>query len=194
MDDIEVLRIIERKSSIPQDNESFNMISTAYDRAAEIIRRHIKNTTGETGFYLMKEPEEALESVTLEPNGPFENMNVYLHGICGCFAIALHDLFKYQITYFVDSEDEPKPTNLIHAYCQNNGMLIDVRGATKDETACFSAFEDFFTDPVIIETTRQELYKQITTEMGTETAEKYIDLAKKFIQAHEDVYNTSRKE
>ena len=188
MTDTEVLHIIERKTTIPQEGETFETIEKAYNRAIEIIRRHIQANTKDTGFYLEKEPEEALETTPLDDGIKGTDMGCYLHGHCACFAIALHELFGYRLLFFVDSEDEPTIENIIHAYCEKDGRLIDVRGITTDETACFSAFEDFFTDPVILETTAQELRWNACSIAGKETTQKYIDLAKDFILNHADFY------
>lgn len=188
MNDINVLHIIQRKTTIPAEGESFNDIEKAYDRAIEIIRQHIHATTHETGFYLEDDPEEALESMPLNDGMPNTGMDLYLHGHCTCFAIALHELFGYDLFFFIDSEDEKSIDNIIHAYCKKNGEYIDVRGITKDKTACFSAFEDFFTDPVVIKTTVEELRKNACKIAGKTTAEKYIGLAREFILSHKDFY------
>lgn len=191
MNDTDVLHIIERKSSIPQNNEIFDDISKAYDRAAEIIREHIRNQTGETGFYLENDPEEALEAIELEKNGPLKNMSVYLHGICACFALALNRALNYELLYFTDSEEPPTPNNAVHVFCKHNDSFVDVRGITTDITACLSPFEDFFTEPVIIETTAQEIQQETESVMGKSDMEKYIKLAEAFIRKHIGFYITN---
>ena len=76
------------------------------------------------------------------------------NGICGVFALALHDRFGYPIEHIVapiepeeeyegDLEDNVPVNSLVHIYCVQDDILLDVRGATDDEALFMSEFSDW---------------------------------------------------
>lgn len=102
------------------------------------------------GFWDRKDPYKALCKVALPPDGGGSRMDagIFLHGVCGIFALTLAEEYGYPIyvTYaqpeseFSDDEDEPDldwcVSNAIHFYCVepvgDDTWYIDVRGRTKD--------------------------------------------------------------
>lgn len=104
------------------------------------------------GFYLSGDIEEALEE-TLLPGAPagLNHAGIFLHGVCGVFALALHDRFGYdiwQVSGYDETDMDPEDDDaapdefLLHIYCVCGEKLIDVRGTTDDEEEFLSAFED----------------------------------------------------
>ena len=73
---------------------------------------------------------------------------IFLHGICGIFALALHDRFGYPIEHVVvleepDDEDDEPYNDLIHIYCFSDNKFYDVRGWTDNEDLFFDEFSDW---------------------------------------------------
>lgn len=83
------------------------------------------------------------------PIGRDERAIYFLHGVCGVFAIALYDLFGYQIEVAAEENvvGSSWEDRLVHVYCRDdNQNLVDVRGVIDDEDLFLEDFEDFF-DP-----------------------------------------------
>lgn len=111
-----------------------------------------------TGLFFF--PEEAAEHLrgemfTADAGIPSRtDAGIFLHGICGVFALALHDKFGYPIEHIVapmepeeeyegDSEDNAPVNSLVHIYCVQDDVLLDVRGATDNEPLFMSEFSDW---------------------------------------------------
>lgn len=123
-------------------------------------------------------------------------MNVYLHGMCTVFAIALHDIYGYPVSVMLDDEEGSKDApdqHLIHAYCTANRdgapVFIDVRGTTGDAKTFKDEFSDFFdTEPVVVDGFPVERLKEwVRNDIG-ETSGEYLAIAKDFIRTHPDWY------
>jgi len=76
--------------------------------------------------------DEALEATILSDGRSAE---IFLHGYCDVFALALHQAFGYEMEQMADSAE---PDTLVHAYCishnaAGNKVFIDVRGITSSE-------------------------------------------------------------
>ena len=120
-------------------------------------------TMANTGFWKYADPKEALASYRfkLKPgkDAPEYEMDagVFLHGVCGIFALALSDVFRYDIelAYEQPDPDEEKTEDplscfnrLVHIYCtkqvEGKTYYIDVRGVTESwETFYGTAFSDW---------------------------------------------------
>ena len=97
-----------------------------------------------TGFWKSAAPEYLLAN---EHIGKGENALCFLHGVCGVFALALHNTFGYQIEVAADTDVDGTPweERIIHIYCRDGQEnFVDVRGITNDEDSFIVAFEDFF--------------------------------------------------
>lgn len=97
-----------------------------------------------TGFWNAKAPEYAL---SIEPIGRGETALYFLHGVCGVFALALHNIFGYQIEVAAEMNMDGAPweERIVHIYCRDNqNNFVDVRGVTNDEDLFIESFEDFF--------------------------------------------------
>lgn len=97
-------------------------------------------------FWDQPSPAEALENVKL--SGDID-ADFFLHGVCGFFALALHQEFGYPV-YVVAAEPEDWEdandtweNRIVHIYCRSGDTYIDVRGKTEDEEAFLNEFADF---------------------------------------------------
>lgn len=71
-----------------------------------------------------------------------EEVDFFMNGKCGAFAIALHSRFKYPV-YMAEFPADSKG-NTCHFYCEKEGMQIDVRGVhTADYSSKFDALDDY---------------------------------------------------
>lgn len=195
MTDRDVLAIIKRKSTIPNEGESFDTISKAYDRAIQIIQQHITDETKKTGAYLLNTAELREDFLEGQKISDTEDATVFHHGICTVFALALNQLYGYELLCLFDSQDESHTLgNIIHVFCEvpnhdiNFDYYVDAQGITDDITEICEGFEDFFTEPLILETTPEELKAEIISTMGEETANEWLQKAVAFIKDHENRY------
>ena len=82
---------------------------------------------------------EELENIRFcVDNSEEVDAGIFLHGICGVFALALHDRFGYPIEHVVvleepDDEDAEPYNDLIHIYCVSDNKFYDVRGCADNE-------------------------------------------------------------
>ena len=127
MTDKEVLEIIKRKTTIPEPGESFDYVSTAYDRAIQIIEAYMAEHR-KTGAFLACEKDwpcpdyGSFLEAQARPSCP--DPAQYLHGGCEVFAVALNNVFGYPIYYLTDATrfaNVKQPLNsLAHAYCKSD--------------------------------------------------------------------------
>lgn len=138
-----------------------------------------------TGFWLTPAIDEALENAHLSTG---DESSIFLHGLCGIFALALHEKFGYELEYIVDKNEPPSLAYLIHVYCHEEDQFIDIRGQTDDKDTFMAEFEDFFERYVTIPVDVETLAKALTDWTDSETLTRYTDAARAFIQAHKDYY------
>lgn len=114
----------------------------------------------DTGHWLEKDVDASLHSIALPKEGPTTGLaaDVFLHGFCGIFALAIADTFGYEIEVSAAEPEDKDDTdcgpnllmdwNIVHIYCvQREGAdaetaYIDVRGVTSDEEKFFDDFSD----------------------------------------------------
>lgn len=157
----------------------------------------------QTGFWNAEEPCEELEKLQLAFSGM--TADIFLHGICGFFALALHERFGYEIRFVYDENEykdllddsdceTPSPFQyLTHIYCvkeMKDGSLayIDIRGVTTDEEAFFGEYDDFLTDRDESEYPESDLRDDINEVNDKETVRKFMSDAVTFINEHIDFY------
>ena len=84
----------------------------------------------------------------------FHRMPAFRRRQTPAFSLALHDKFGYQIEHIVapveaeeeyegDLEDNTLVNSLVHIYCVQDDILLDVRGATDNEQLFMSEFSDW---------------------------------------------------
>ena len=166
-----------------------------------LTKKHMKY-----GFYTEleelreDEPEEEFDFgfmenesyINQDPNKNFKYVSAYdfLHGYCFEFALALNEMFGYEIECIMGEENE-----LIHAYCilKENGhnIYIDVRGYTDEYDTFIEEFEDW------IEYIETPIYpinntNQLKDCKNLNASEKYVyayDIAKRIINENKEYYH-----
>lgn len=138
-----------------------------------------------TGFWQTPDIDEALENAHLSTG---DESSIFLHGLCGIFALALHEEFGYDIEYIVDECADFCITELIHVYCFEEDQYIDVRGQTDDEDAFMAEFEDFFVRYAVLSVDAETLSNTLASWMDSESLTRYKKAALDFIQTHREFY------
>lgn len=143
-----------------------------------------------TGFYEKFKTtdgiETALENEFIDVNGRREPLQIYLHGLCGVFAIALNRKFGYRMLELADEENG----ECFHVCCADGNEFVDVRGRTENERTLLEPFEDFFT-AAVYETADPERYGRYCREMmGDAAFDAFLDAARTFIDLHRNYYET----
>ena len=139
-----------------------------------------------------EEPCEALEKIDL---GDGMDASIFLHGVCGIFALALHETFGYGLWVVAfepenwGDEDDTWANRLVHIYCQKDDCYIDVRGITHDREAFFDEFADFlYGDDEYIDVPAADLRDWISGLMSSKEYAFFHDAAIKLIQEHYSEY------
>lgn len=159
----------------------------------------MKNTKTTTGLFSVKSDDldEELNAISLGEDNEWFSAFYFLHGICGFFALALHDYYGYDIWRLdgidedVDEGEEPMDF-LIHIYCvAPNGQLIDVRGSTTDENAFVEEFLDFCDEDNINgrSMTAEELRNFLKPLLSEKEFDYFYYAAMDMITTHEDWYD-----
>ena len=69
----------------------------------------------------------------------YDDADVFLHGSCNLFALALHEKLGYPVFEVIDHQGR-----MAHVFCKaeyhGQEVFVDVRGATTDITECLSEF------------------------------------------------------
>lgn len=143
-----------------------------------------------TGFYKKFKTtdgiEAALENELVDVDGRREPVQVYLHGLCGVFAVALNRKFGYGMLELADKEDG----GCVHVCCADGNGFVDVRGRTESEEALLEPFEDFFTAPVYTPADPERYERYCRDMMGDAAFDAFLDAAGTFIDRHPNYYRT----
>lgn len=123
---------------------------------------------------------------------------VFVHGVCGIFALALNERFGYpiyQILDLRDDDDDSEPySQLVHIFCMDDENYIDVRGMTDNDELFFDDFaDDLGSDTDIFPLLASSCKKFIQESMSEDEFEILNAAAKSIIEKHIDWY-TTRKE
>lgn len=112
---------------------------------------------------------------------------IFLHGICGVFALALHDHLGYPISALHWRDEDPGDlwAGLEHFFCIAPGRVyVDVRGSTGD----FHAFCMEFPSPknfrILENLDAAQLRADLVFEMGEENLAKLYGKAMAEIEAN----------
>lgn len=135
-----------------------------------------------------EEPCEALEKVDL---GDRLDASIFLHGECGIFALALNEMFGYEIWVVAfepedwGDEEDTWENRLVHVYCQKGDCYIDVRGITDDWDAFLDEFADeLYGDDEYIDVPVTDLRNWIFESMPSETYNLFHNAAMGLIRKH----------
>lgn len=123
---------------------------------------------------------------------------VFVHGVCGIFALALNERFGYPIYQLLDlreNEDDSEPySQLVHIFCMEDDNYIDVRGMTDNDKLFFDDFaDDLGSDADIFPLLASSCKEFVQESMSEEEFEIFFAAAKDIIEKHIDWY-TTRKE
>lgn len=163
-----------------------------------------------TGFWTgvdLDAPDFAhLNDIVLD-SGPDDSIFLgdYLHGVCSVAAIALHDIFGYQVLSLYD-ENEAKKYGIkskyspifpiIHDFCYDpkHRVYIDVRGAISQFDVFVSEFDDFIDDPKCARNWVTKIgfpsryFSSCQKCLGEDTLMYYYTTIVSWIKAHKDMY------
>ena len=152
-----------------------------------------KSTEGDdkTLFWKGTCPSELLSFI---PIGREESALCFLHGVCGVFALALHDQFGYALE--VAAEDNTDGLSweerLVHIYCRDDDdNFVDVRGIISNQELFMEDFEDFF-NPArgdYFELSGNDLRRFLGDCMSAEELAWLYQAADKLIHDNIDGYN-----
>lgn len=149
-----------------------------------------------TLFWKETDPSDALSRIKCKTVG---DAQAFLHGVCGIFALALHEEFGYPVTVYAepaDGEDDPIVNRIVHIYCRDGENFIDVRGITADEDAFLNEFSDFISpksdsDEVIGDFPITDLEDMLSMTCTKEELAAMIGDAKKLIKEYHVGYSTN---
>lgn len=151
---------------------------------------------------------DQLCNVVLFPDSSGQNEIVlydYLHGVCSVAALALHDIFGYQILSLYDVNEAKEygikskyapGFPIIHDFCydQKHDVFIDVRGVISQFDVFVSEFDDFIEDS---ENVRDWITKigfpsryfiSCRECMGEDALMYYYTTIVSWIKAHKEMY------
>ena len=137
-----------------------------------------------TLFWNCKDPDSALCALHIGRDATGE---MFLHGVCGIFALALYYEYGYQLMALRDRKD---PLDIVHIYCEDNGHLIDVRGITDDKEAFTAEFSDVIDDETVEEPIDEAEVQSIIEEMPEDIYHWLMDEAQKVIDEWRSGYAT----
>lgn len=100
------------------------------------------------------------------------DQSIFLHGDCAIFAIALKDIYGYNIFLLKNEENQ-----IVHFFCikneNKNEVYCDIRGFSNDIYNFFEEFEDFFDIDSLLDgdigfhkIKENELKTQIISDLG----------------------------
>ena len=144
------------------------------------------------------DPEDicsVLEKISVVAGGINFDAAVFLHGVCGIFALALHDRFGYKLDWVLDDEYEGgNPwAHLVCSITDSEDILatVDVRGISDDFELFIDEFADFVDYPGVWVSppSREELEREMIREVGAETYKEYYQAAMTIIEEHPDWYS-----
>lgn len=150
-----------------------------------------------TGFY------NAPATVTsANQEGHLFDAEMFLHGVCGFFALALHDTFGYTIEAVYErpkAEESEEPEieehqwtdSLIHLYCIKGNKLIDVRGITDNDVEFLDEFADFYNsvdDLCFQEIPASDLRDWLSAINTSENVIDCYNAARNLIHEHKEYY------
>ena len=166
-----------------------------------------------TGFWAnvdLDEPDFTfLQDIALV-SGPAMPIHLddYLHGVCSVAALALHDIFGYQILSLYDVNEAKEygikskyapGFPIIHDFCYDpkHNAFIDVRGVISQFDVFISEFDDFIEDTqnvrdLITKIGSAKKYRAVNEDaMGKETFAYYYTAVASWIRSNKEMYTTS---
>lgn len=127
----------------------------------------------------------------------FEAMDatIYLHGVCGVFALALHDRIGHPIEALLDDNNLPMWSRIVHLYCPVKVLgqqgYADVRGITTSWDEFLEEYAELSGAWERQPVDADELRDQLLMEMDKETLEQFYRDAVRLIRETPWAYDGS---
>lgn len=116
----------------------------------------------------------------------YTNAEIFLHGSCNLFALALYEKFRYKVYEIKDNQDR-----MVHIFCRatyrGQIVYIDIRGVTTDFVECVSEFWNCLYNGYYIITHNMQEDKSLGDE-GDKTGYRF---AQSIIKKYCGYYDTS---
>lgn len=109
-------------------------------------------------------------------------MDIYLHGRCHLFALALHEVFSYPIEFFWETncieDGEEYGEVLVHAYVIKNGICVDIEGPKNRE----NIEADFdWNEPIYVSKTKEQVVEMINSGLLEPAADGEMEILRHYI-------------
>ena len=158
-----------------------------------------QDMTLRSGFWLYRPDtmEAQMKHFMVRTSRGFETMDatIYLHGVCGVFALALHDRIGHPVEALLDDNNLPMWSRIVHLYCPVKVLgqqgYADVRGIT-------TSLDEFLEEYAELSNTWErrpvdpgELRKQLLMEMDKDTLEQFYRDAVRLIRETPWAYDGS---
>lgn len=144
------------------------------------------------GFFTISSEDDYDFLETLNVNNKIINAFYYLHGICHEFALALNEIFGYDIVLWINFDEDIHSNALVHAFntFTYNGKqyYVDVRGITDDLNDIIDEF-DYYEDLIDVIGHNKKDSQNILKELGLNT--EINDDIYKTINAYKTYYQLS---
>lgn len=111
--------------------------------------------------------------------------SIYLNGHCGVMALALHDMYGYEIYRIGDK------SGYLHDFCWYYDLYIDVRGITSDISLVASPMLDIYSGDAVIKLVRnRDVYREeIERKIGQKEYRDSYEAAIKIIKKNRNLYS-----
>lgn len=155
----------------------------------------MNNKVIKTGFWLKPDVWDSLCKEDLGTDGIYlhSSASLFLHEICGVFALALHHQYGYPLVMVTDGEERDEEcdpfSRMVHIFCVDSrdgeDFFIDVRGATNDEQLFLAGFEDFICEHGVFEDVEvTDCRDFVCGRMSAAEYNGYYAAAMRFIREH----------
>lgn len=149
-----------------------------------------QDMTLRSGFWLYRPDtmEAQMKHFMVRTSRGFETMDatIYLHGVCGVFALALHDRIGHPIEALLDDNNLPMWSRIVHLYCPVKVLgqqgYADVRGITTSWDEFLEEYAELSGAWERQPVDADELRDQLLMEMDKETLEQFYRDAVRLIR------------
>ena len=158
-----------------------------------------QDLTLRSGFWLRKQDvmEAQMKHSMVRTSRGFETMDatIYLHGVCGVFALVLHDRIGHPIEALLDDNNLPMWSRIVHLYCPVKVLgqqgYADVRGITTSWDKFLEEYAELSGAWERQPVDADELRDQLLMEMDKETLEQFYCDAVRLIRETPWAYDGS---
>lgn len=171
-------------------------------RAALRQAGRVQDLALQSGFWIYgpNTMEEKMKAVQVRRPEGWEPVDatIFLHGVCGVFALALHHLLGYPIEVLLDDSEGEMWARLVHLYCpvevREQQGYADVRGITTSWDGFLAEFADLSETWEHQKVDPDELREQLLAEMDNEAFCEFYGIAAALIREENWAYDGARME